>query len=94
MALVAVVVEQSHYAPVAAARQFLDQTDGRVARTEYQHRRTHVTGFPILAPLLPGTVGNAAAGHEHNEQKRLHEKLRKTDFPEPAAYPHGEADCQ
>ena len=76
---------------VAATDQFLDKRDGGVPCAEYQHRRTHVTGFSVLAPLLPGPVGDATARHQHNEQQCLHEKLRETEFPKPVAYPDGEA---
>ena len=94
MTFFVVVIEQSHYPPVAAPRQLFYQADRRIASAQYEHGRTDVAGLTVLAPLLPGAIGDAATCHQDNEQQGLHEKLRETELAKPVASPNRESDRQ
>ena len=71
-----VVVEETHHAPLRAARKFLDEVDRRVVRPEHEDGLARVQEPLVEAELLPGAEGEPAAAHDQDEKQRAHDQHR------------------
>ncbi len=70
-----VVVEESHRAPLVAARQLLHQPHAGVARAHDDHLRALLAAAPVQRPLLEGAVRHPAQRHEGDQEQRVEDVL-------------------
>ena len=73
--LLLVVVEESHRAPLVAARQLLHQADAGIARAHDDHLRSLLAAAAVQGPLLEGAIGHPAQRHEGHEEQRVEDVL-------------------
>ncbi len=72
--LCAVIVEHADDAPLGAAREVLDQVDGRFLRAQDQHGLAFSDQEAGHHAFLPRAVGHPASPHDQQEQDGRHDE--------------------